>query len=117
MRYNDLPSNQGGGGKRTQKPGFNLNTNISTMEMEKLMQNTWRHNLGIITMEDVEDSDDYDELKSAAIKEIKKNLGMLTEIQQRYAKIVLSDIENGILIVKKEKIHGLHPGIYGTDPT
>ena len=54
-------------------------------------------------MEDVEDSDDYDELKSAAIKEIKKNLGMLTEIQQRYAKIVLSDIENGILIVKKEK--------------
>ena len=54
-------------------------------------------------MEDVEDSDDYDELKSAAIKEIKKNLGMLTEIQQRYAKIVLSDIENGILIVKKGK--------------
>ena len=66
----------------------------------------------------MEDSDDYNELKSAAIKEIKKNLGMLTEIQQRYAKIVLSDIENGILIVKKwKKIHGLHPGIYGTDPT
>ena len=103
MRYNDLPSNQGGGGKRTQKPGFNLNTNISTMEMEKIDAEYLEAQFRILTMEDVEDSDDYDELKSAAIKEIKKNLGMLTEIQQRYAKIVLSDIENGILIVKKGK--------------
>ena len=103
MRYNDLPSNQGGGGKRTQKPGFNLNTNISTMEMEKIDAEYLEAQFRIITMEDVEDSDDYDELKSAAIKEIKKNLGMLTEIQQRYAKIVLSDIENGILIVEKGK--------------
>ncbi len=57
-----------------------MNTNISTMEMEKIDAEYLEAQFRIITMEDVEDSDDYDELKSAAIKEIKKNLGMLTEI-------------------------------------
>lgn len=50
------------------------------MEMEKIDAEYLEAQFRIITMEDVEDSDDYDELKSAAIKEIKKNLGMLTEI-------------------------------------
>ena len=40
-----------------------MNTNISTMEMEKIDAEYLEAQFRIITMEDVEDSDDYDELK------------------------------------------------------
>ena len=53
-------------------------------------------------MKDLEAAE-YEELKAAAITEIKKNLGMLTEIQQKYAKLVLNDIENGTLTVEQDK--------------
>ena len=52
-------------------------------------------------MRDVEGSDAYEKLKAAAIAEIRKNLGMLSEIQQRYAKLILFDIENEILVVEE----------------
>lgn len=102
MRYNDLPSNQGGGGRGPQKPGYNLHINLSTMEMEKIDAEYLETQFQIITMKDVEDSE-YEILKSAAIDEIKKNLGMLTEIQQRYARRVLDDIEDGTLTVEPDK--------------
>ncbi len=101
MRYNDLPSNQGGG-KRNPKPGYDMHINLSTMEMEKIDAEYLEAQFRIITMKDLE-SAEYEELKAAAIAEIKKNLGMLTEIQQKYAKLVLADIENGTLTVERDK--------------
>lgn len=102
MRYNDLPSNQGGGGRGPQKPGYDMNINLSTMEMEKIDAEYLEAQFRIITMKDVEDSE-YEILKATAITEIKENLGMLTEIQQVYARRILDDIESGTLTVEQDK--------------
>lgn len=100
MRYNDLPS-RGGGGQRNPRPGYDVKANISSMEMEKIDAEYLEAQFKIITMRDVEGPDAYEKLKASAIAEIRKNLGMLSEIQQRYAKLILSDIENEILVVEE----------------
>lgn len=101
MRYKDLPSNRGGGGS-TPKPGYVLSTSLSTMEMDKIDASYLEEQFRIVTMKDIVNVE-KDTVKAAAIKEIENNLGILSEIQQRYARKILEDIEKGTLEVVKDK--------------
>lgn len=95
MRYKDLPSNRGGGGS-TAKPGYVLDTDLSTMEMDKITAEYLEAQFKIVTMHDILNVE-RDMQKMAAIREIEENLGILSEIQQKYAHQVLNDIKKGIL--------------------
>ena len=95
MRYKDLPSNRGGRGS-TPKPGYILDTTLSTMEMDKIDAAYLEAQFKIVTMKDISGYEEEDK-KAAAIKEIENNLGILSEIQQQYAHKVLEDIKSGIL--------------------
>lgn len=97
MRYSDLPSNKGGGGA-VAKPGYVLDTDLSSMEMDKIDAAYLEAQFKIVTMKDILNiSRDTKKLK--AIQEIEDNLGILSEIQQKYAHQVLDDIKKGVLEV------------------
>lgn len=102
MRYSDLPSNKGGG-KGIPKPGFALDTDLSTMEMDKIDSDYLEAQFKIITLQDIEKAEDYMALQAAAVEEIKKNLSLLPQRLQKYAKKVLADIRSGALAVVKGK--------------
>lgn len=104
MRYEDLPSNRGGGGKGNAKPGYIIPASLSVMEMEKIDADYLEAQFKIVTMKDIEQADGRPDARRQAMEEIRKNLGMLSEIQQKYAKQVLEDIENGTLIVEPDKL-------------
>ena len=101
MRYKDLPSNRGGGGS-TAKPGYVLDTDLSTMEMDKIDAAYLEAQFKIVTMKDIINVE-KDAKKMAAIHEIETNLGILSEIQQRYARQILKDIKTGTLEVIEGK--------------
>ena len=101
MRYKDLPSNRGGGGS-TSKPGYVLDTDLSTMEMDKIDAAYLEAQFKIVTMKDIVNVE-KDAKKMAAIHEIETNLGVLSEIQQKYACKILEDIKRGILGVVEGK--------------
>lgn len=101
MRYKDLPSNRGGGGS-TAKPGYVLDTDLSTMEMDKIDAAYLEAQFKIVTMKDIINVE-KDAKKMAAIHEIETNLGILSEIQQRYARQILKDIKTGNLEVIEGK--------------
>lgn len=101
MRYKDLPSNRGGGGS-TAKPGYVLDTDLSTMEMDKIDAAYLEAQFKIVTMKDIINVE-KDAKKMAAIHEIETNLGILSEIQQRYARQILKDIKTGTLEVVEGK--------------
>lgn len=97
MRYKDLPSNRGGGGSNP-KPGYVVDTDMSTMEMDKIDAAYLEAQFKIVTMKDIVNVE-KDAKKMAAIHEIETNLGVLSEIQQKYARKILEDIKKGILEV------------------
>ena len=101
MRYKDLPSNRGGGGA-TPRPGYVLDTNLSTMEMDKIDAAYLEAQFKIVTMKDIVNVE-KDAIKMAAIHEIETNLGILSEIQQKYARQILEEIKKGILDVVEGK--------------
>ena len=101
MRYNDLPSNRGGGGSMP-KPGYVLDTSLSTMEMDKIDAAYLEAQFKIVTMKDIVNVD-KDAKKMAAIKEMEANFGILSEIQQGYAHRILDDIKKGTLDVVEGK--------------
>lgn len=101
MRYKDLPSNRGGGGA-TAKPGYVLDTDLSTMEMDKIDAAYLEAQFKIVTMKDIANVE-QDAKKAVAIHEIETNLGILSEIQQRYACQILEDIKKGALEVVEGK--------------
>ena len=92
MRYKDLPSNGGGGGANP-KAGYILDTDISTMEMDKIDAAYLEAQFKIVTMKDIVNVE-KNAKKMDAIHEMKSNLGMLSEVQQRYARQILDDIKN-----------------------
>lgn len=102
MRYNDLPSNKGGG-KGTPKPGYIVPTTLSSMEMEKIDADYLEAEFRVVTMKDLEKMDDYAAAKKKAMDEMKKNLGTLSEVQQKYAAKILEDIENEVIQVEEGK--------------
>lgn len=93
MRYQDLPSNRGGNGT-SPKPGYVVGADLSTMEMEKIDAAYLEAQFKIVTMQDIINIEQNDQ-KMAAIREIESNLGMLSEIQQKYAQKIIDDIRNG----------------------
>ncbi len=101
MRYRDLPSNKGGGGLNP-RPGYILDTDLSTMEMDKIDADYLESQFKIVTMKDVI-SPDRNESRKAAVDEIRKNIGVLSEIQQRYARLILDDILNGSIEIIEGK--------------
>ena len=101
MRYKDLPSNRGSGGA-TPKPGYVIDTDLSTMEMDKIDAAYLEAQFKIVTMKDIVNIE-KDAKKMAAIHEIETNLGVLSEIQQRYAHQILDDIKSGVLEVVEGK--------------
>lgn len=101
-RYQDLPSNGGGGGGR-KKPGYDIPTNLSTIEMDKIDADYLEAQFKIITLKDIAKQEDQLLRQANAIEEIKKNIGVLPEKKQKYAKQVLDDIKSGILIVEEGK--------------
>ena len=48
-RYQDLPSNGGGGGGK-KKPGYNIPTNLSTIEMDKIDADYLEAQFKIVTL-------------------------------------------------------------------
>lgn len=102
VRYNDLPSGRKGGGGR-HKPGYQIDTNLSIMEMEKIDINYIESQFKIITLSQLEATEEANNRQAKAIKEIRANLNTLPETLQSWAIKVLGDIENGLLIVEKGK--------------
>ena len=101
MRYGDLPSNRGGGGA-VAKPGYVLDTNMSTMEMDKIDANYLETQFKIVTMKDIINIE-KDSKKMTAIHEIESNLGVLSEVQQGYAHKILEEIKKGTLDIVEGK--------------
>lgn len=93
-RYEDLPSNRGGG-KGTPKLPFLMDTDLSTIEIEKVDYDYLEAQFRIVTMKDISGMDEEVE---NAIHEIEAKIGLLTEIPQRYARKILADIRSGVLV-------------------
>ncbi len=101
-RYQDLPSNGGGGGGK-KKPGFDMPTNLSTIEMEKIDAEYLEAQFKIVTLKDISTQEDQLIRQAKAITEIKKNIGILPVRKQIYAKQILDDVRSGLLIIEKGK--------------
>lgn len=101
-RYQDLPSNGGGGGGR-KKPGFDMPTNLSTIEMDKIDAEYLEAQFKVVTLKDISTQEDQLIRQAKAIEEIKKNIGVLPARKQKYARQVLDDVKSGILIVEEGK--------------
>lgn len=101
-RYQNLPSNGGGGGGR-KKPGFDMPTNLSTIEMDKIDAEYLEAQFKVVTLKDISTQEDQLIRQAKAIEEIKKNIGVLPARKQKYARQVLDDVKSGILIVEEGK--------------
>lgn len=102
-RYEDLPSNGGGKGGGKRKPGYAMPTNLSTIEMDKIDADYLESQFKIVTFKDISEQEEQLVRQAKAIEEIKKNIGTLPAIKQKYAIQVLDDIKSGLLIVEEGK--------------
>ena len=82
--------------------GYNLNTQISEIEMEKInadyLEKHFRTVVPILVS-----LDEDDEAKDRAIRELSDNFGRLTAKQQKCASKILQDIRSGVLLVEEGK--------------
>ncbi len=101
-RYQDLPSNVSGR-IVNRKPGFDMPTNLSTIEMDKIDAEYLEAQFKIVTLKDISTQEEQLIRQAKAIEEIKKNIGILPIKKQKYAKQVLDDVRSGILIVEENK--------------
>lgn len=102
LRYEDLPAGRSGGGGKV-GAGFVIDTDVSSVEMEKIDADYLEKQFKIITIAQIEAKEDSANRQAAAIKDIRDNLNTLPAYLQKWAKMVLSDIENGLLKVEKGK--------------
>lgn len=102
FRYQDMISHGPQKPVSTSGAGFNLNTSISEVEMDKInadyLEKHFKTLVPIITS-----IDEGEEVKDEAIEKFKGEFGKLTERQQKYAERVLMDIKAGILKPEKDK--------------
>ena len=102
-RYDDLPSGRSGGGG-LRKPGYAMGNILSMMEGDKIDIDFIESRFGeIISITQIEAVEERLELQAKLIADIRSNLGTLPESLQKWAKLVLSDIESGALIPEKGK--------------
>lgn len=101
MRFFDLRHRNSGSGN-TPGMGFNILSIRSEMHMEKIdedyLESHFKKVIPIISSDDVDDIK-----KDEAIAEFESQLPKLSAINQKYAKIIISDIRNGILMVEEDK--------------
>ena len=71
--------------------------------MDKIDADYLEAQFKIVTLRDIAKQEDQLLRQANAIEEIKKNIGVLPESKQKYAKQVLEDIRSGILIVEEGK--------------
>lgn len=103
MRYEDLPSNRGNGGKKAKKPAWDMTANLSTYEMDKIDADYLEKQFCIVTLKDVNEKEEQLFRQAAAIEEIKKNIGILPARKQKFALQVLEEIKSGILLIEEGK--------------
>lgn len=72
-RYQDLLSNGGGGGGK-KKPGFDMQTNLSTIEMDKIDAEYLEAQFKIVTLKDVNAQEEQLIRQAKAIEELRKIL-------------------------------------------
>lgn len=101
MRFEDLRYRKGSSSK-TLGFGYDIDASKSEMEMDKIdsdyLESHFRKIIPIITSDEKSESD-----KEEAIIEFEHQLPKLSEINQKYAKMILLDIRNGKLIIEKDK--------------
>lgn len=102
MRYEDLPIGRSGGGGKI-GAGFVIDTDVSFMEMEKIDADYLEKRFQLITIAQIEAREDSADRQATAIKDIRDNLNTLPAYWQKWARMVLADIENGLLKVEKGK--------------
>ena len=93
MRYKDTLTTGGGGGG-VSKPGYVVNNNLSTMEMDKIDVDYLEKWFKIVTMKDIVEQEKR-EKQMDALYELESNLGLLSELQQQYARKIIDDIRKG----------------------
>lgn len=101
MRFKDLIHRKSGGNTPSGF-GFNLTSIKSEMDMEKIdedyLESHFRKVIPIIVSECVPETE-----KDDAVKNFEKELPKLSEVHQKYARNIISDIRQGILVVEAEK--------------
>ena len=101
MRFADL-AHRNGGGNASSGFGFDLASIKSEMAMEKVdvdyLESHFRKVIPIIISNDISETE-----KDDVIKKFEKELPKLSEIHQKYAREIISDIRQGTLIVEDEK--------------
>lgn len=102
-RYEDLPSNSSGRIVGHKKTGYDMPTNLSTFEMDKIDSDYLEAQFRIVTLKDINAQEEQLIRQAEAIEDIKKNIGVLPGVKQKYALQVLDDIKNGMLIVEEGK--------------
>ena len=98
-RFDDLRTPKGGGNGSSQLP-FSMDTDLSTMEIEKVDYDYLNAQFKIVTMSDITG---MDETVEAAIREIEAKIGLLPDILQRYARKILDDVKNGAFVPDRNK--------------
>ena len=101
MRYSDLSISRVGVSP-TVAPGLIIDTNLSTMEIDKIDADYLESQFKIATMKDITKANEAEE-REKAIREMEVNLATLPELEQRYAKEIIDDLRKDRLKYEKAK--------------
>ena len=101
LRFSELPV---GGGRhpRQPKPGYNLDIDISAVLGNQIDAAYLESRFKILTISEVE-RQEAKMSANTAIKDIKDHIGVLPSNLQKYALMVLADVQDGKLIPKRGK--------------
>ena len=101
MRFKDL-THRKGGSNTPSGFGFDLTSIKSEMDMEKIdedyLESHFKKVIPIIVSDDISETE-----KDGAVQNFEKELPKLSEIHQKYAREVISDIRQGILTAEDGK--------------
>ena len=100
LRFSELPVNKHR--LRPPKPGYNLDINISAVLGNQIDAAYLESRFKILTISEVE-RQEAKMSASAAIQDIKDHIGVLPSNLQKYALMVLADVQDGKLIPKHGK--------------
>lgn len=111
-RYEDLSMPRSGGTAGPAKPGYIVPAELSTMEMETIDADYLESRFRIVTMSDIEKTEDRRSRQMNAIEDIRNNLGLLSAREIPYARQVLRDLETGTLSAEPGKPFRAYIGEY-----
>lgn len=99
-RFRELPST--GTHSQTPRAGYQLETNLTSVLGEQIDSDYLESRFKILTISDIE-ARDQEANKTAVMKDIEANLGILPARLQPYARQVLDDIQSGTLCAEPGK--------------